>query len=86
MLEKKPKISIITIVYNNVRDIRYTLASVAKQDYPNIEYIIVDGLSTLPGQRRRGRRALQAVLAVLPLERLPVVRLEPLGGLRRGRP
>ncbi len=46
MLEKKPKISIITIVYNNVRDIRYTLASVAKQDYPNIEYIIVDGLST----------------------------------------
>src|SRR5690606_30753578 len=45
MLEKKPKISIITIVYNNVRDIRYTLASVANQDYPNIEYIVVDGLS-----------------------------------------
>lgn len=45
MLEKNPKISIITIVYNNVRDIRYTLESVAKQDYSNIEYIIVDGLS-----------------------------------------
>lgn len=46
MLEKNPKISIITIVYNNVRDIRYTLESVAKQDYSNIEYIIVDGLSS----------------------------------------
>lgn len=43
--ELKPKVSIITIVYNNVRDIRYTLASVANQDYPNIEYIVVDGLS-----------------------------------------
>ncbi|MFZ4263226.1 glycosyltransferase family 2 protein [Sphingobacterium sp. HJSM2_6] len=41
-----PTISIITVVYNNVRDIRYTLESVAKQSYPHIEYIIIDGLST----------------------------------------
>ncbi len=41
-----PTISIITVVYNNVRDIRYTLESVAKQSYPHIEYIIIDGKST----------------------------------------
>lgn len=41
-----PKISIITIVYNNVRDIEYTIRSVMKQTYPNIEYIVIDGLST----------------------------------------
>jgi len=41
----KPKISIITIVYNNVRDIRYTLESVAQQTYPNIEYLVIDGNS-----------------------------------------
>ncbi|MGN5954533.1 glycosyltransferase family 2 protein [Sphingobacterium lactis] len=41
-----PKISIITIVYNNVRDIRYTLESVAGQTYKDIEYIVIDGAST----------------------------------------
>lgn len=40
------KISIITIVYNNVRDIEYTILSVLGQSYPLIEYIIVDGAST----------------------------------------
>src|SRR5690606_635289 len=40
-----PKVSIITIVYNNVRDIGYTLSSVDQQTYPNIEYIVVDGNS-----------------------------------------
>lgn len=39
------KISIITIVYNNVRDIEYTLLSVLKQTYTNIEYIVIDGAS-----------------------------------------
>jgi glycosyltransferase involved in cell wall biosynthesis len=42
----KPKLSVITIVYNNVRDIERTMLSVINQTYPNIEYIIVDGLST----------------------------------------
>ncbi|NQD71312.1 glycosyltransferase [Sphingobacterium shayense] len=41
-----PKISIITIVFNNVNEIEYTIASVACQSYPNIEYIVIDGLST----------------------------------------
>lgn len=39
------KISIITIVFNNVRDIEYTITSVLKQTYKNIEYIIIDGAS-----------------------------------------
>ncbi|WP_437920146.1 glycosyltransferase family 2 protein [Sphingobacterium sp. LRF_L2] len=40
------KISIITIVYNNIRDIEFTIQSVVKQTYRNVEYIIIDGLST----------------------------------------
>lgn len=42
----QPKLSVITIVYNNVQDIERTLLSVINQTYPNIEYIIIDGLST----------------------------------------
>ena len=41
----KPTLSIITIVYNNVRDIEYTLLSVLEQRYAPIEYIVVDGNS-----------------------------------------
>jgi glycosyltransferase involved in cell wall biosynthesis len=41
-----PKLSVITIVYNNVRDIERTMLSVINQTYTNIEYVIVDGLST----------------------------------------
>jgi glycosyltransferase involved in cell wall biosynthesis len=41
-----PRLSVITIVYNNVRDIERTMLSVLNQSYNNIEYIIVDGLST----------------------------------------
>src|ERR1700755_616928 len=40
-----PTLSVITIVYNNVRDIERTMLSVLNQTYPNIEYIIVDGAS-----------------------------------------
>ena len=39
------KISIITICYNNERDIRATLESVVNQSYKDIEYIVVDGAS-----------------------------------------
>lgn len=42
----KPTLSIITIVYNNVRDIERTMLSVLNQTYSNIEYIVVDGAST----------------------------------------
>lgn len=41
----KPILSVVTIVYNNVRDIAYTLRSVTQQTYPHIQYIVVDGLS-----------------------------------------
>ena len=41
-----PLISIITVCYNAEKQLEATLKSVAQQDYPNIEYIIVDGKST----------------------------------------
>jgi glycosyltransferase involved in cell wall biosynthesis len=40
-----PRLSVITIVYNNVRDIERTIRSVVNQTYANIEYVIVDGQS-----------------------------------------
>lgn len=40
------RLSIITICRNNEKDIRATIESVVNQTYLNIEYIIVDGLST----------------------------------------
>src|SRR5690606_12018670 len=46
IIVNNPKISIITVVYNNVRDIEYTIRSVISQTYPNIEYIVIDGAST----------------------------------------
>ena len=42
----KPTLSIITVVYNNVRDIERTLLSVLNQSYAHIEYIVVDGASS----------------------------------------
>lgn len=39
------KVSIITICYNNEKQIKNTIDSVVNQTYDNIEYIIVDGAS-----------------------------------------
>jgi glycosyltransferase involved in cell wall biosynthesis len=38
-----PRVSIITVVYNNLVNFSKTLASVKSQDYTNIEYIVIDG-------------------------------------------
>lgn len=39
------KVSIITVCYNSEQTIAHTLQSVASQTYPDIEYIVIDGLS-----------------------------------------
>ena len=42
----QPKLTVITIVYNNVRDMERTMLSVLNQTYLNIEYVVIDGRST----------------------------------------
>ena len=39
------KVSIITTTYNDSKALRATIEQIKAQDYPNIEYIIVDGAS-----------------------------------------
>jgi glycosyltransferase involved in cell wall biosynthesis len=42
----EPTLSVITIVYNNVKDIERTMLSVLTQTHRHVEYIVVDGAST----------------------------------------
>src|ERR1700674_971257 len=41
-----PRITLVTPVFNSVRYIEQTIQSVISQQYPNLEYFIVDGGST----------------------------------------
>lgn len=43
---KKQKISLITVVLNDEKNIQKTINSIAGQSYKNYEYIIIDGKST----------------------------------------
>ncbi|DAB29049.1 MAG TPA: hypothetical protein CFH84_11595 [Sulfurimonas sp. UBA12504] len=45
-LKDFPKITVITATYNAEKYLEQTIKSVMGQEYPNIEYIIIDGAST----------------------------------------
>ncbi|OGC08487.1 hypothetical protein A2230_08200 [candidate division WOR-1 bacterium RIFOXYA2_FULL_36_21] len=45
-IDKPPFVSIITVVLNGEKYFEETIQSVINQNYPNIEYIIIDGGST----------------------------------------
>ncbi len=45
-MERLPKISIVIPSYNQARFLAGALDSLATQNYPNLEVIVVDGAST----------------------------------------
>lgn len=43
---KSEKISVITVVYNDLDNLKKTIKNIHEQTYDNIEYIVIDGAST----------------------------------------
>ena len=44
-MKSNVKVSVITVVYNDVKNIEKTIKNVLKQTYTNLEYVVVDGAS-----------------------------------------
>src|SRR3989337_648973 len=46
MKSKLPVFSVVTVVYNDALNLCKTITSVSQQDYPYVQFIVIDGGST----------------------------------------
>jgi len=67
MTASKPTLSVITVVYNNARDIERTLLSVINQTYQAIEYIVIDGAGNVTWESGANRSVNSGTGATLTL-------------------